>query len=249
MDCRTARLFLHFNRPGANDLDGPEREELNEHLAHCTECNALAGAERRLDQHLGRAMRAVEVPEGLRNGILNRLACERGEWYRRRFAQVLRGLTAAAALVLVGIGLWWLTNRPPKTLSTDQVVYAFNVTPAGDVDGANEALKRLESWGAPPRVNYAYLTGWPAMATLPGYEKVKVPQLVFTGPPPKRGGVEQKAVIYVIADKQFNIEDLDNQSHGYKYRLEVYKPAEQGGYTYLVLYTGESWNWLLKEKQ
>src|SRR4051812_23626861 len=64
MDCDNARLYLPFLTPGGKDLDGREAEELHRHLAECSACNALAMNTRRLDQHLGRAMRAVEVPGG-----------------------------------------------------------------------------------------------------------------------------------------------------------------------------------------
>ena len=57
MDCDTARLFLHFCRPGHDDLGGPEAVELEDHLAHCTACHAQALSQRHFDAHLGRAVR------------------------------------------------------------------------------------------------------------------------------------------------------------------------------------------------
>ena len=250
MDCSNARLFLHFNRPGSNDLDGPEAEELNSHLAHCSECNALAQAERRLDQHIGRAMRDVPIPEGLRTQILNRVAAERGEWYRLWAARAARAIAGVAALVLVCVGVWWWWTKPPSTINAQDVASALSVSPT-HAGAANDLFKELSDWsppqdsgGAPADVNYKYLTGTPALAILPGHNKVKVPQLIFTRAVVRQKKVvEQKAVIFVINNKDFTVEQSDDDN-GYEYRVEVYKPNPNSNYTYLVLYTGDSWNWL-----
>jgi hypothetical protein len=238
MDCRTARLFLHFQRPGLRDLDGPEAEELTNHLAHCTECDALSRAEGRLDQHLGRAMRDVPVPEGLRREILHRLASERSEWYRRWFARGGRGLVAAAAVLLLVWGAIALTSRPKRDLDPETVVVWFNVTPPGDAEKANALLASLGAKRcAPDFVNYAFLTGVPAIAALPGAEKVKVPQFVFT-----RGA--DKAVIFAVYEGDYQVGTLEDTTQGYKYRLDVYRDPDTPRYAYLILYTGESWDWL-----
>ena len=242
MDCSSARLFLHFNRPGAHELDGPDAEELNLHLAHCTECNALARADRRLDQHLGRAMRAVEVPPGLRGEILHRLAAERGDWHRRWLAHVGRGVAAALLLIAVVWGSFALYARTRQGIAADEVAFACNVTPPGRPE-VNQALKRLgDEPQAPDFVNYAYLTGAPALAELPGYPKVKAPQLVFTRKSTDRE--EKKAVIFILNNKQFRIDDLETSTSGYHFHLEVYRPNPAGPCTYLVLYTGNNWDWL-----
>src|SRR5579859_7283061 len=99
MDCKTARFFLHFYRPDTGDLDGPEVEELENHLAHCTECNALASGQRRLDQHLGRAMRAIEVPPRLRADVLDALTQQRRAWQRRWLRRATPAAVAAALLL------------------------------------------------------------------------------------------------------------------------------------------------------
>src|SRR4051794_20641029 len=99
MDCSTARLFL--------TLGGHEAEELKKHLEHCSECNALDIDRRRLDQHLGQAMLAVEVPKGLRKQILERLEEERQPFSRRSFARTRKWVGAAAAAVLVLVGAYW----------------------------------------------------------------------------------------------------------------------------------------------
>jgi hypothetical protein len=248
MDCRTARLFLHFNRPGGSDLDGPEAEELSSHLSHCTECNALARADRRLDGHLGRAMRAVEVPQGLRREILHRLAAERGDWYRRWFARGGRILTGAAALLLIAWGAFALWAPKKRLLDAETFAYEFNVAPPRDVARVNALLANLGAKRcAPDFVNYSYLTGVPALAAAPGYEKIKAPQLVFTRWETKDGrrqGQAETVVIFPIDTNEYELGELENSTHGYKYRLEVYRRSPGARFAYLILYTGESWKWL-----
>ena len=65
MDCRTARHLLDYARPRVPELDRPDQEALDGHLAVCPECDALARAERQFDEHLGQAVRDVPVPQGL----------------------------------------------------------------------------------------------------------------------------------------------------------------------------------------
>src|SRR5947199_10073810 len=103
MDCKTARLLLDFDRPGAADLERADADALEGHLAGCPQCDALAHSERQLDATLGRAMRQVEVPDGLRAQLLARLEAERGAWYRRWYGHGFRALAAAAAVLVL---LW-----------------------------------------------------------------------------------------------------------------------------------------------
>jgi hypothetical protein len=243
MDCKTARLFLPFYRPAAGDLDGPEAEELEQHLAHCSECNALASAQRRLDQHIGRAMRTVEAPAGLRKEILNRLAEQRRKWYRRWFGQAA-WVGIAAGLLLAASVVWYLWDSlSPRRISPEEVAYALNVTPP-DRDSANAALKRLGAGAyAPAFVKYAYLTGSPTLAELPGYKGVKVPQLVFTQYRDRARGAERVAVIYVLEDRRFRIEEVDRADSG-QLHVELYPHNVRHKATYLVLYSGDSWDWL-----
>ena len=83
MDCKTARLLLNFTRIDSQDLEEDEAEALASHLAGCQDCGAVTRAEQKLDDHIGRAMRHVTVPDGLRDRLLLRLANQRDLWYRR----------------------------------------------------------------------------------------------------------------------------------------------------------------------
>jgi hypothetical protein len=240
MDCETARLFLHFDRPGERDLDGPEADELHAHLEQCSACHSLALGAHRLDQHLSRAMRAVEVPSGLKGRLLERLAADRRIVKRRRLGKLTRVLAVAACLLLLVWAGYAVFNPTRKSISADQIAIAYNVG-GRDQDRVNDALKRLgASACAPGFVNYAHLSAAPALADLPYYEK-KVPQLSFIN---QRRPVLH-ATIWVIDNNRFKVEDLGASTQSYPEKLEV---EHRGRYTYLILYNGNNWDWLRKDE-
>src|SRR5690242_15755148 len=106
MDCRTARLLLDYARPAPAELPGGDAAALEGHLTACPECEALARAERQADDRLGRAVRDVPVPDGLRDRLLARLGAERRRWYPRRLTWGGGTLAGAAAALLLAFGLW-----------------------------------------------------------------------------------------------------------------------------------------------
>jgi hypothetical protein len=239
MDCNSARLYLQFVRPG-------EAEELDEHLAHCSECNSLALANDRLDQHLGRAMLAVEVPRGLKGQILQRVAAERPRWYRRFHGP---GGILAAAVLLAMLGAGILFYKPARTsIELDQVLAGFNISRPGE-DGANYQLQKLAAGRKVPRncapdfVKYKYLVGMPSLAILPGTEdKVVVPQFVFSHP--TKG---HRAVVFVLPRKGYEVEPLTSSGHGYTFGLDP-DARPEGAFIYLVFHTGKDWRWLEEPK-
>jgi hypothetical protein len=189
-------------------------------------------------------MRDVPVPAGLHEQILQRLAAERGDRHRRWVAHAGRGLAAAAAVLLAAWGLYALLSPPRTTILADDVLQGGNLTRPATPDKANGQLRKLGSIaGAPAFVNYNCLSGVPALAILPGTEDsrtpVKVPQLVFTHP---KG--QGQAWVYVVPRKRYKVEGLENEAHGYKYRLDVVDEANSA-FIYFILYTGQSWaDWL-----
>jgi hypothetical protein len=138
MDCRTARLLLDFARPRPAELPADEAAALEGHLTGCPECEAAARAERQLDDHLGRAVRAVHVPEGLRGRLLDRLAADRRAW-RRRWVKRGAGALALAASVVLGVGLWWHWHDARPPLSTqDFSEYTLGLS--------NTSPEKVEDW-------------------------------------------------------------------------------------------------------
>jgi hypothetical protein len=242
MDCSTARLFLQLGRPGARDLDGPEAAALDEHLAACPTCHHFSLDQDRLDRRLGAAMRDVPVPAGLKEQVLLRLAADQGARQRRWAGRAVLGAAAAAAVVGLGVGLALLLapNRP--TISAEAVLQGANITRADSEEKANAQLRALRALpGAPTFLNYAYLKGGASLAVLPGTE-VQAPQLVFTNG-------EREAIVYFVPRGKYQLEELGNPAQGYKYQLDVHRPDPAGPvpdckYVYLVLHTGENWDWL-----
>ncbi len=121
MDCKTARMLVDFARPHASELDPSETQSLDEHLGSCAECGRLAQRERRLDGHLALAMRAVPIPIDLQERLQTRLLNERNQVYRK---QIVRWATAAAAAVLIGLGIWQLLparDQGPRPISLERL--------------------------------------------------------------------------------------------------------------------------------
>ncbi len=134
MDCRTARTLLPYAAL-ADELGGDERADFDAHVAGCSSCAGAAGAERSFDEAIGRAVRAVPVPPGLRGEIATRLAVDRGHVWRR---QIVRASAAAAALLLVTLALAWYSSRKTEISSADlvqkmdqELQFVVNVRPDG----------------------------------------------------------------------------------------------------------------------
>src|SRR5207244_393513 len=110
MDCNNARLLLEVAHPLANELDARDTAELAGHLADCPDCGPWAQNEHRVDEALGKAMRAVPVPSGLALKIVRRLHVERDAWYRG-WAVRAAGIAAALLLLLWGSWAFWLGKK------------------------------------------------------------------------------------------------------------------------------------------
>ncbi len=233
MDCNTARLYLQ--------LGGTDAPELEAHLGTCTSCHHLAQQMRRLDEHLGRAMRNVEVPREPKQQLLYRLAAEDGDRQRRWMAYVLRGVSAAAAVLLLLWGVFALYQPARPVLSGDAIFVDFNLL-RPDQDSANAKLKQLGSSGrAPSFVNYALLCGEPSLAILPGTQDdrkpARVPQFFFA-----LG--DKRAIIYVVSRRDYRIEEVENPDPAYPWQLQIEQDEENPSYDYLIFHTGKDWNWL-----
>jgi len=266
MDCDNARLFLPFVTPGGKDLNGPEAAELHAHLEQCSACNAMAMNAGRLDQHLGRAMRDVPVPVGMKGRILQRLADQRAAVRRHWLKRAGAFAAVAAALLLT---LWLGSGRPwpgdPQVIDPREVHYPVSLS-GYDQEKVKDALVRL---GYPenataPNYRYEYLVGEPALADLPGYPGKKVPQLIFVDPPviplqqereAREQGAEnrqrpaRRAIVYVLPPKKFNKFKVEPEAvlfhDEYRYNVAL---DRRDGCECLVLYDGESYGWLLPPK-
>ena len=239
MDCKTARLLLDFARPNSHELDATETHALEEHLAGCTDCDQLASAERRADEAIGRAMRAVEVPDQLRARILNRLIEEQGQRRRRWPAYSVRGALAAAALLLLAIGLWrWSMVRPPFPAVRLAAQANDWVIAPPDRRQVQEAFKgQGVEMTAPADLNYNYVR----FLFLANVEGRPTPTLLFNDKE-----LSQHALVYVVSDNQFDADALPAYSqanNGYEYKCLIRRPGSDH-FGYVAYYTGDDLNWL-----
>jgi hypothetical protein len=238
MDCKTARLLLDFVRPQANELEAEEAAALASHLDHCPDCHSQAHSERQLDACLGRAMRQVEVPAGLRDQLLAKLESERNDWYRQRFARNARRLAAAAALLVLGWGAWyWVLEHTLTPIDLGLVLDGKQSESAEDPRTRTEAtLRRMGvDTKLSPHLDYNFLACPPSQAELPGYPGQKVPMLVF-----ERGG--RVAWVYLIRKKAIS-PDTPAQIGGGTFKAELL-PSEGEPYRFLIIHDGVNLDWL-----
>jgi hypothetical protein len=240
MDCKTARLLLDFARPHLRELETEEAAALDRHLDHCCDCHTLARDERQFDEHIGKAMRQVDVPDGLRTQLLARLESERGEWQRQRFAQSARWTAAAAAVLLLGWGAWyWLMERLPAPLDPQRVVEAVTNDAAQDPRLlAENTLRRMGvDTQLSPHLNYNLLIAPPMESELPGYPGRKVPVLLF-----ERSG--RHATVYLVKERAVPA-DARGIAGGASYKAELLPRSQGEHYRYLVLHDGDNLDWLM----
>ena len=202
MDCKTAHLLLDFNRPTPTELEASEAETLENHLIDCPACARLARDERRLDEHVGQAVRDVPVPAGLRERLIAGL--QRPETLplpRRRFSRGAWSLAAAAALLLIAFGGTVLATRPTG-LDTYQLRLdswtQFNPDRTQVDDWLHAEGSRVP---APDMFEYNLLTHY-HVARLQGKS---VPMLLFTSANHRH---VYQARVYLLDARQFDLDAL-----------------------------------------
>jgi hypothetical protein len=244
MDCKHARLLLHFTHPRTTELEAGDAAELESHLADCPQCGALAQAERRADNRIGQAMRAVPVPDGLRTRLLAQLDAEREHWYRRRLVRAAAGLAAAAAVVLAA----WLAIShlrrpvPPQLPLAGEEFFAdtANPSPAKVEEGFWQQYRvRVEApgnGGDDHSLNYSLLRYY-GMAPFQGKS---VPMLLFT-----RGN--DQARVYILSYRDFDLKEAvaNRQIFVSGCQIEVWPPPSAADvnnprFAYVIIYTGDS---------
>jgi hypothetical protein len=239
MDCKTARLLLDYARPAPAELPGGDAAALEGHLTACPECEAVVRAERQVDDHLGRAVRDVPVPDGLRDRLLARLRVERRRWYRR---WGLRGAGAAAAALALALGLWqpWHRTALPAP-DVERIAYEVTVQNAQRT-GAEEVEAWFTQYRGFPVVSPREFDGQSldygelAYCDLAPCLGERVPMLLFVH------GTDQ-ARVYILSGAQFNLDGLPDQSaDSGGYKTAVRSNPGDAHTKYLFIYSGNSMN-------
>lgn len=195
MDCKTARLLLEFARPLTPELDEGEGDALVGHLADCPACAAAHRAERRVDDHIGKAMRDVPVPEGLQARIHAKLAVQKDRRYLRRLSWAAVAAVAASVLLVAGITYW---GQKPAVNLEEQYVLANKPLPQDP--SAVGAWFGRPALLAPTQFDYQGLI----QCDWVSFQGRKVPCLLF------RQGSEL-AWVYILNDRQFDLKSLAGQ--------------------------------------
>ncbi len=243
MDCRTARLVIAIAGLRTAELDGQDREVLDDHLRECRDCARLAETEGRADRCLGQAMAGVPEPPGLKARLHERLHAERTSWYRRWFLRRARDVAAAAAmlaLVWLGYSYWVYYHRP--------VVDVANVVAeANDLRG--QSSEQIERWFRqeygmhvvlPRDFNYTYLVS----RARQDFHGRPVARLLFSNG-------QNFAEVFVLSARQFDLEaslqHLRDGSGGIV--VEIRRHPADPSIAYLIQYSGESLDWLVAYDQ
>jgi hypothetical protein len=203
MDCKSARLLLEFDRPAAGELDAAEAVVLQQHLQSCPDCHEAAQAERRLDEAVGQAMRAVPIPDGLRMRLLGRLQVDRDRWYRR-FG--LRVAAAAAVFLLLAGGVTWLGMNRPGKIDLPRAQANADERMAATRTRVDEWLKHVggQNLEAPPNFEYALLESY-ALTNFEGFQDV--PTLYF-----RSSGGRAFAKVFVLSGQRFDLSYIQGQA-------------------------------------
>ncbi len=246
MDCKTARLLLEYARPRSGEIDQTEAAALDEHLAACESCDQLVRAERRADEAVRKAMDRVDVPDQLHNRILARLKQERGHLRRRWVVYGIRAGIAAAAVLLLALGLWrWFQVRtafPAEQLGTRAADWVIGPP---DVQEVQASLKKQGASVEAADLNYSRLR-WLFMTDVAGRP---TPLLIFNKTS-EDGSRPQHALVFLLADDQFDLNALPpdpqkKNTNAYEYKCAT-AVQQNGGKrsAYVVYYTGDDWDWL-----
>jgi hypothetical protein len=224
MNCDQARLLLPFARAQANELDAADQDALNIHLSACGSCGPYARGQHALDARLAQAMKAVPVPVGLRERLLTRLGNERGAYYR---TWLLRGVAAAAAVVLVFAAIAYFRPSPPASLLDPRELAGRIDSPRSfDPGSVNEWMSNYKVQ-MPAELRDGWDFQYVTAAYVTRYGGRDVPTLEF-----RKG--DTFAVVLVVRRRDCEPHGLSTFEHP-QYRGRVLGKDDPGEYVALVI--------------
>jgi hypothetical protein len=227
VDCNLARRLLPFSRTGGADLDAADRASLAHHLEACPGC---AAADRAFDANVGRAMRAVPVPNGFSARLHTRLLAARMAFYR---GLALRGLVIACIAVAVWGG-WSMWRWPSLDAGlVAHQTYQMSGLSRSDAEARASATEWLRTAGAglqaPEEFDYRLLS-FVCRSDFQGVNAV--PTLVFA-----RGGATLR--LHVVRENAFkNLGDLRDAVEDGGCTVEPRRYDSMPGWVFIAVTSG-----------
>lgn len=230
MDCGKARMLAEVRGNRESELPAEDAAVLDQHLSACPDCQRILENERRFDEPIAQAMRAVTVPSGLKMKLLGRLARERGAVHRRRFFYA----AAAVACVVIGIGIlnWNQPNRPK--LDLNGLVQLEDHRIEQPKEAAEEWLAAQGIQFHPPVDLNPRLLATHGSVTVQGKQ---VPTLYYRTH-------SAYAKVFIFRDTDFDLSSLPETWSGssvFGHQVKVFRDAQHPTkQVYVVLFTGDS---------
>ncbi len=226
MDCHDAQFYLRLRRPGSDESDPDVTAALERHLAGCPGCGAAGRAIAGFDAAVGRAMRAVPVPDGLRDQLFAEVATRRGTVLRRKMYRY--AAAAASVVVTCGLALGVYSAARPQA---DVTALTISNDELGQPQGAEKQIAAFLKAQYLPTLPESFD---PTLFIHAGTESVQgrdVPVLIFrerSGP-----GI---AKVYAFRGTAFKLDAIrDEQASLFTAKPYPHPAARM---TYVVVFTG-----------
>jgi len=241
VDCNTARLLAtFFGRPGS-ELAPEDAAALDAHLATCPKCSGLVRFERAFDDRLGRAMRAVTVPAGLKGRLLDGVAAQRGAWYREK-AYAFVGLAACVLLTIGGVVAWQVATAP--VLTQEKLVAQADEEVQNRTKVVADVLGARGLEFAPEKPLDLTLLEVAGLGRLLGREG---PVLYLLN-----GPKNARAKVYVVRKSDFDWTKLPRDGSSvpsvYGHQVAVIRDARRSDVAYVVVFTGAGLELFLEDR-
>ena len=228
MDCQKVQQLLVFLDRKSEDFDAVERDAVLQHLAKCPACQALAESERRADEVMGSAMREVPVPADLQQKVMKRLSAQqpRLPWKR--------GITAIAAMVLIGLSVGWYLQPLPQVTESDLTNIEFRGFGWEDKKVAQFVADEGMQVELPRTLNYEYLR----RVEIVDFKKQRVVRLTFHHDFMDNQTVQNvHAEVLILPHKQFRVASLKTMDNrGANTSIHV---IHEGHFTYVIFLQGD----------
>ena len=224
MDCKTAGLLLPFLNPRAEQLPGELAGALEAHVSGCPACTSALQNSGREDRVVAVAMKDVDIPDGLRDRLLDRLRLDR---LRRRTWPIRHPRWSVAAAVLLlcmsgALGYWW--QRP---LPVDMNAFVDYSDQAGYQEQADNLLATRRT-ARPTFLRYSFLVS----AATERFQGKLVDRLTF------EGNTGQIAEVYILTSRDFDLDATTMASAGSGNFMVEWIHDAGSNVAYLVRYSG-----------